>query len=54
MFRCRGRYLPPTPIAMLSMVLSDVFEREGERPSAIAVAVVTAFEELLLAFPLLC
>ena len=49
-----ARYLPPTPTTMLMVVLSDVFEREGERSSATAVAVGTAVEEVVLAFPFPC
>jgi hypothetical protein len=49
-----GRYVPPTPTAMLIVLLSDVFEREGERPPATAVAVAAALDEVVLAFSLPC
>jgi hypothetical protein len=39
---------------MLIVVLFDVFERDGERPSATAVAVEAALDEEVLAFPFPC
>lgn len=48
------RYLPPTPTAMLIVVLSGVFERGGERSSVTAVAVGATLEDAVLAFPLPC